>query len=111
MKRSLEMGVERPSGPASARQLDFIERHDILRELDVSASAASGFIGNFIKTRRKLSPTAKQEALLRQKGEWRAGMTRGEAFDAIGRIFRDERAAALRAARATPANNPPNDTK
>src|SRR4051812_30622762 len=103
MRHSPEMGVERPSGPASARQIAFIDHHELSRDLDLSADYASALISDFVKGRRGLSPTPKQEALLRQKGQWREGMSRGEAFDAIGRILRAEQARAVQATTPSPA--------
>jgi len=58
-------------------------RHDILPERPTGKFAAMHLIGEFIHSRRLLPPTPKQEAFLRQQGLWRAGISRGEAFDAI----------------------------
>jgi hypothetical protein len=44
--------------------------------------------GYFVRDRRQMSPTVRQETFLRDHGRWRDGMTRGEAFDLIGRLKR-----------------------
>jgi hypothetical protein len=43
-------------------------------------------IGRFVDARRQMAPTVRQERFLKDRGEWRDGMSRGEAFDAIRRI-------------------------
>src|SRR5262249_10997091 len=85
---------ERVYGPASTRQIDFIERHGLPHDPNVDEKTAWEVISDFINNRTRLPPTARQEALLRQKGQWREGMTRGEAFDAIARLLAVERATA-----------------
>ncbi len=42
---------------------------------------------SFIHIRRLLPPTPRQIQLLKQHHRWREGMSRGEAYDAIKRLF------------------------
>jgi hypothetical protein len=44
-------------------------------------------IGQFVRSRREMSPTPRQELFLKQRGQWREGMSRGEAFDLIGQLL------------------------
>ena len=48
---------------------------------------AMGTISHFVRAQRQLPPTPRQIQLLKQHHQWREGMSRGQAYDAIKRLF------------------------
>src|SRR5262245_66569430 len=92
-RRYPEQPAERPDTTCTPNQMGFLARHG-LAEGPTSYDTADRLISRFVAERRRMSPTPRQEALLRREGIWREGMTRGEAFDAIGRLIRAEQARA-----------------
>jgi hypothetical protein len=86
MRRSPEQqGDPAPCEPTS-KQLAFLARNKLHPGRPVDFYEASHTIGQFVSSRRQMPPTARQERFLKERGEWRDGMSRGEAFDAIRRI-------------------------
>ena len=75
--------------PPSDKQRAFMDRHNLNSDADLNHFDAWVTIGAFVDSRRRLPPTARQEQLLRTRGLWRPGMTRGEAFDLIARIKKE----------------------
>ena len=69
------------------RQEDFMDRNRLQPDHPVDFYEAAHTIRTFVDSRRQLSPTVKQEKLLREHGKWRDGMTRGQAFDQIRALF------------------------
>ena len=69
------------------KQEDFLDRHRLHPDRAVDFYEAAHTIRTFVDFRRQLTPTAKQEKLLREHGKWRDGMTRGQAFDQIRALF------------------------
>jgi hypothetical protein len=86
MRRSPEQHVDPPPCPPTRKQEAFLARNriDPGRALDFYEAAHA--IGQFVRSRREMSPTPRQEQFLKQKGQWRDGMSRGEAFDLIGQL-------------------------
>jgi hypothetical protein len=70
-------------GLPTRRQAAFLERHDLDPEGQLDYYGAMSHINRFINARRQLAPTPRQIQLLKARGLWRDGMTRGEAFDLI----------------------------
>jgi hypothetical protein len=89
MPRSHEQPPDLPPNPPTQRQLAFMARNKLHPDRPIDFYDAMHTIGAFVRRRRELSPTAPQEKFLKEKGQWRDGMTRGEAFDAIKRIVAD----------------------
>ncbi len=71
----------------SDRQQAFLERHNIAHGPAKGFYDAMHTIGRFIHTQRLLPPTKRQIELLKARGKWRDGMSRGQAFDAIKSLF------------------------
>jgi hypothetical protein len=68
---------------ATRRQHAFMQRHGIHPDRPIDLYEAASKIGTFIRNCRHLAPSAKQEKFLKDRGKWREGMNRGEAFDTI----------------------------
>ena len=73
--------------PPTKKQQAFLDRHNLAKDEKVDFYQAKERIGLYIDKRRQLAPTPQQEHILRKAGLWRPGITRGEAFDFIGRYF------------------------
>lgn len=89
MRHSPEQPPELPHCSPTRRQQAFLARNKLHPDRAIDFYEASHRIGKFIDHRRQLPATAKQEALLRQHGQWREGMTRGEAFDRIRGLMKE----------------------
>jgi hypothetical protein len=87
MRRSPEQPPDPPPCAPTERQEAFLARHRIYPDRPLDFYEASDVIGRFVRVRRQMSPTVRQEKFLKDRGKWRDGMTRGEAFDLIGRIL------------------------
>jgi len=92
MRHSPEMGPEPLPTAPTRRQTEFLVRNNLVSDFEAEVRPpdyheASHRINSFISQRRRLAPTPKQEALLKQRGKWKDGMTRGEAFDEIRRLM------------------------
>jgi hypothetical protein len=74
------------SAPTEAQEQSLI-RLGIHPGRPISKREASTLIHDAVEQRRSLPPTDKQEWILKQHGQWRPGMSRGEAFDLIGEIM------------------------
>ena len=73
--------------PATERQLAFMERNDLLpNDHEPDFYEAKRVIGQYVEGKRKQEPTATQKWILQQQGLWRDDMSRGEAWDLIGRF-------------------------
>ncbi len=79
---------------ATERQLEVLaqilpdnRRHHLARSL--SRQMASYFINRYNSAWRALPATDRQADFLRQHSQWQAGMTRGDAHDAIAKIKGD----------------------
>lgn len=72
-----------PDELPTARQKAFMERNHIDHKPDTGFYDAMHLIGRHIDAKRALPPTQKQINLLKARGKYREGMSRGEAFDAI----------------------------
>ena len=72
---------------ATHKQEAFLNRNNLHPDRPIDRYEAAHKIGTFVDSRRLLSPTVKQESLLRELGKWREGMNRGEAFDLIRRHY------------------------
>jgi hypothetical protein len=81
-----------PDDPYSPteRQQAFMTRHEIVPEGPIDRSGAWERINGFIQSRRRLGATPFQKEFLRMRDLWRHGMSRGEAFDLIAQIKREE---------------------
>jgi hypothetical protein len=86
MRRSLEQQVDPAPCEPTSKQLAFLARNKLHPDRALDFYEASHAIGQFVHARRQLAPTARQERFLKERGEWRDGMSRGEAFDTIRRI-------------------------
>lgn len=86
MRRSLEQPVDPLPERPTRRQQAFLDRHKLNPDRPLDFYEASHAIGQFVRDRRRMSPTASQESFLKQRGKWKDGMNRGEAFDLIRRI-------------------------
>ena len=82
---------EEPVSPVTPRQRAFLARHNLQLEGNDDHGNAGQAIRRFILNRRELSPTDRQVAFLQQRGLWREGMSRGEAFDLIRATIAKER--------------------
>jgi hypothetical protein len=71
---------------ATPRQLAFLKRHGLPIDRPLSRGAACALIADYIGSRRELPPTPQQQRFLRDHGQWRGGLSRGEAFDRIAAI-------------------------
>ena len=71
---------------ATAGQRACLDRLDVKPGRAITRYEASCMISKEILRRRRLPPTPRQERFLRNHGRWCDDMTRGEAFDLIGRI-------------------------
>src|SRR5262245_28795851 len=69
------------------RQAAFLQRLGVDPDPLLRRHEAHEQIVRAIGQRRQMPPTAKQEYFLRQRNQWREGMTRGEAFDLIGDLL------------------------
>jgi hypothetical protein len=87
MRRSPEQPPDPPPCAPTERQEAFLARNMIHPDRPIDFYEASDVIGRFVRARRQMSPTARQEKFLKDHGKWRDGMSRGEAFDLIGRIL------------------------
>jgi hypothetical protein len=76
-------------GPATTKQLvtlaELLPPGEQFRLYGLTRQAAHAMIQARIEQWRKLPPTPEQVAWLRRRGRWRAGLTRGEASELIGR--------------------------
>src|SRR6266404_372579 len=80
--------------PPTRKQQAFMDRNDMLPEdYQPDFYEAHEAIGHYIDHQRGLAPTPKQKWILQQQGQWREGMTRGEAFDCIRRLKEQEQKA------------------
>ncbi len=87
MRPSIELPPDDPADAPTPRQQAFLNRHRLQPDRPVDFYEAAQTIGRFIRDRRQLAPTPRQEKLLKAHGKWREGMTRGEAFDQIQRLL------------------------
>ena len=76
-----------PSVPPSEKQQAFLQRHRIRHDELTDFQEAMDTIHRFVRSKRQLEPTQRQIQILKQHNQWRVGMKRGEAFDAIKLIF------------------------
>lgn len=72
---------------ATRRQVSFLRRNNLPVHERMSYDDVHASIAKFVNGRRQLKPTAKQEQILRQKGLWREGMNRGEAWDLLRELL------------------------
>jgi hypothetical protein len=86
MRRSPEQHADPLPCSPTRKQQAFLARNRIDPGRDIDFYEAMHTIGQFVHSRREMSPTARQEQFLKQKGQWRDGMSRGEAFDLIGQL-------------------------
>ncbi len=86
MTHSREYQTDPDHCSPTSRQQAFMARHELHLDHPVDFYEAAHTIGQFVDFRRQLPPTARQEKFLKEKGKWRDGMSRGEAFDLIKRI-------------------------
>jgi len=87
MRRSYDQYFDfEPYSPTDKQQA-FLNRHNLNPDYPLDFYSASNRIGQFVRDRRQLSPTARQEKLLKDLGKWREGMSRGEAFDLIRQFY------------------------
>jgi hypothetical protein len=70
---------------ATDKQLAFLKRHGVPIDRPLSRGAAQLLIAEYIGERREL-PSTPQQQFLRDRGQWRDGLSRGEAFDRIAAI-------------------------
>lgn len=95
--RRLGLHIERPIGReladtlieyqgATPRQLDCLEKFGMKPDGPIRRFDARQLIGREIENRRRQPATHRQETFLRLRGEWRDGMTMGEAYDRIAQI-------------------------
>lgn len=82
MRPSPEQHVDPPFCEPTRKQQAFLARHNLAAH-PMDFHEAAGTISRFVRSCRDLSPTRRQERFLKQRGLWRAGMSRGEAFDCI----------------------------
>jgi hypothetical protein len=87
MRRYLDQPVDPPFCEPTNRQQAFLDRHKLNPDHAIDFYDAMHTIGRFVDARRQLSPTVRQEKFLKEKGLWRDGMSRGEAFDLIRQIL------------------------
>jgi hypothetical protein len=87
MRRSPEQPPDPLPCAPTERQEAFLARNKINPDRPPDFYEASHVSGRFVRARRQMSPTVHQEQFLKDHGKWRHGMTRGEAFDRIGRIL------------------------
>jgi hypothetical protein len=85
-RRYPEPRTDPPPCSATPKQQAFMDRHDLHPDREVDFYEASHTIRQFVDSRRDLLPTDKQVKFLRQRGKWRDGMSRGQAFDVINSI-------------------------
>src|SRR5262245_17807963 len=76
--------------PATQRQLDFLARHHLVPEPNLTRREAWRMIGDFIDRQRDLDPTPNQILFLRSRRLWRPNLTRGEACDLIKKVHERE---------------------
>jgi hypothetical protein len=76
----------RPPGSATDKQVAFLKRNGINFTTPIDRLDASDLIRDHIQGRRELAATARQCGFLKHHGQWREGLTRGEAFDRISGI-------------------------
>jgi hypothetical protein len=86
MRHSSEQHVDPPHCSPTRKQQAFLARNRIDPGRALDFYEATHAIGRFVHSRREMSPTARQEEYLKQRGRWRDGMSRGEAFDLIGQL-------------------------
>ena len=86
-QKSGEMGNERPPCTATSKQEAFLTRHQLQTDGETGFYDAMFTIRDYVHTRRQLPPTDKQIRLLKEHGKWHPGMSRGEAFDTLRRLF------------------------
>ena len=87
MRHLREQQVDPLPNAPTERQEAFLRRNNIHPDHPLDFYEASHAINRFVHTRRQLSPTVRQEKLLKKHGQWRQGMTRGEAFDRMKQIL------------------------
>jgi hypothetical protein len=86
MRRSPEPRRQPDPDSPTRKQQAFLDRHNLCPEQPIDYHEAAHVIGRFVHDRRQLSPTERQKEFLKAQGQWRDGMSRGEAFDLIRRI-------------------------
>jgi len=69
--------------PPTEKQQGFLDRHNLIPDRQPDFYEAPSVIGRFIRSCRRLAPTARQKHFLQDHRLWKEGMTRGEAFDLI----------------------------
>jgi hypothetical protein len=87
MRFSPEQQADRPPCTPTRRQEAFLVRNKVHPGREIDFYEAAHVIGRFVGARRELPPTARQVKFLKGRGRWRDGLSRGEAFDLIGRIL------------------------
>ena len=91
MYRSPEQQFDPDFCSPTRRQQAFLLRNKLQPNHKIDFYEASHVIGEFVQARRQLSPTGRQEKLLKEQSKWREGMNRGEAFDLIQRIVSEQK--------------------
>jgi hypothetical protein len=86
MRHSTDQQPDPPFCTPTRKQQAFLDRHCLQPNRPLDCYEAAALIGQFVRSRRALAPTARQEQFLKKRGKWRDGMSRGEAFDLIRRL-------------------------
>jgi hypothetical protein len=86
---SPEQQVDPPPCTPTRRQEAFLARNKLHPGREIDFYEAAHAIGQFVNARRELPPTSRQERFLKDRGRWRDGLSRGEAFDLIRHILAD----------------------
>jgi hypothetical protein len=88
-RRSTEQRIEADCS-ATQKQLGFLARNNLYSDHLPDFYEAMATINTFVRIRRQLAPTDKQMKLLKTRGKWREGMSRGEAHDLIRTLLQDD---------------------
>jgi hypothetical protein len=76
-----------PFNAPTKGQYDFLDRNRLPHDHTTDLCDATRTIDAYVRSRRVLEPTARQIELLKRHKQWREGMTRGDAYDAIRLFF------------------------
>ncbi len=83
MRRSFDQGFDPVFVSPTDKQQAFLNRHNLNTDRPLDFYDAACTIERFVRARRQMSPTVRQERFLKERGKWKEGMTRGEAYDLI----------------------------